>query len=200
MLHLMTVHGRLAAAPSHETARAEFIGRGRSPIDPQAMHRATLGDSEGAVLDPVVAIRNTVVIEPDETVRVHIVTGVAETRDGALRLIEKYSDRHSADRVFELSWTHSQVLLRRLDASEADTQLYDRLASKVLYSSPSLRAPRSVHRPQSARPAGPVGLRHLRRPADRAGAHRRSPTPRPGPPAGQGARLLGASRASRSTS
>jgi cyclic beta-1,2-glucan synthetase len=144
MLHLMTVHGRLAAAPSHETARAEFIGRGRSPIDPQAMHRATLGDSAGAVLDPVVAIRNTVVIEVDETVRVHIVTGVAATRDGALSLIEKYSDRHSADRVFELSWTHSQVLLRRLNATEADTQLYDRLASQVLYSSPSLRAPRSV--------------------------------------------------------
>jgi hypothetical protein len=30
----MTVHGRLAAAPSYETARAAFIGRGRSPIRP----------------------------------------------------------------------------------------------------------------------------------------------------------------------
>jgi cyclic beta-1,2-glucan synthetase len=105
----------------------------------------TLGDSEGAVLDPVVAIRCTVVLESrrDRAI-MHIVTGVAETRDGALALIDKYSDRHSADRVFELSWTHSQVLLRRLNASEADTQLYDRLASQVLYSSPSLRAPRSV--------------------------------------------------------
>jgi len=144
MLHLMTVHGHLACAPSHETGRAAFIGRDRSPADPQAMHRAALGDTVGAVLDPVVAIRNTVHLEPDETVRVHIVTGVAETRDGALGLIGKYSDRHSAERVFELSWTHSQVLLRRLNAIEADTQLYDRLASQVLYSSPSLRAPRSV--------------------------------------------------------
>ncbi len=144
MLHLVTVHGRLAAAPSHETDRAEFIGRGRSPVDPQAMHRAALTDTVGAVLDPVVAIRNTIIIEPDETVRVNIVTGVAATRDGALALVEKYSDRHSADRVLELSWTHSQVLLRRLNATEADTQLYDRLASQILYSSPSLRAPRSV--------------------------------------------------------
>jgi cyclic beta-1,2-glucan synthetase len=108
------------------------------------MHVPALGDGEGAVLDPVVAIRNTVVIAPGETVRVHLVTGIAETREGALALIDKYSDRHSADRVFSMSWTHSQVLLRRLDATEADTQLYDRLASNILYSSPSLRAPRSV--------------------------------------------------------
>jgi cyclic beta-1,2-glucan synthetase len=130
--------------PSYETRRAEFIGRGRSTIDPQAMHVPALGDGEGSVLDPVVAIRNTVVIAPGETVQVHLVTGIAETREGALALIDKYSDRHSADRVFNMSWTHSQVLLRRLDATEADTQLYDRLASNILYSSPSLRAPRSV--------------------------------------------------------
>ena len=144
MFHLMTVHGRLAGTPSYETRRAHFVGRGRSLVDPQVMHRATLGDGEGAVLDPVVAIRNAVVIGPGETVRVHLVTGISETREGALALIDKYSDRHSADRVFSMAWTHSQVLLRRLDASEADTQLYDRLASNVLYSSPALRAPRSV--------------------------------------------------------
>jgi cyclic beta-1,2-glucan synthetase len=61
----------------------------------------------------------------------HIVTGVAETRAGALALIDKYSDRHAAERALELSWTHSQVLLRRLDASAADTRLY--------------RAPRQPH-------------------------------------------------------
>ena len=58
MMHLMTVHGTAVGAASYETGRAEFIGRGRSVADPAAMHRATLGDSEGSVLDPVVAIRN----------------------------------------------------------------------------------------------------------------------------------------------
>ncbi len=144
MLHLMTVAGRLAGTPSYETDRAEFIGRGRSVVDPQAMHRPALTDSEGSVLDPVVAIRNTVVIGHDETVRVNIITGVSETREGALGLIEKYGDSHSANRVFDLSWTHCQVLLRRLDATEADSQLYERLAGHILYTNPLLRAPRSV--------------------------------------------------------
>src|SRR5439155_8015351 len=97
MMHLMTVHGAAIGAASYETGRAEFIGRGRSVADPAAMHRPTLTDSEGAVLDPIVAIRRTVVIGPNETARVHLVTGMAETRDGALGLVEKYHDRHLAD-------------------------------------------------------------------------------------------------------
>ena len=71
----------------------------------------------------------------------HLVTGAAETHDAALALVEKYHDRYLADRVFELAWTHSQVVLRQLDASEADTQLYGRLASNILYANPLLRQP-----------------------------------------------------------
>jgi cyclic beta-1,2-glucan synthetase len=144
MMHLMTVHGTAAGVTSYETSRAEFIGRGRSVQDPAAMHRPALTDSEGSVLDPIVAIRNTLVIGPDETVRVHLVTGVSETRDGALELVEKYHDPHLADRVFELAWTHDQVVLRQLDVAESDAQLYGSLASSILYSNPLLRAPPSV--------------------------------------------------------
>jgi cyclic beta-1,2-glucan synthetase len=144
LLHLMTVQGEHVGETSYETDRAEFIGRGRSAADPLALQREALTNSAGAVLDPVIAIRNTVVVQPDQTLRLHLVTGVVETRDGALALVQKYSDHHSADRVFELSWTHSQVVLRQLDLTEADTQLYERLASHLIYTNPTLRAPRSI--------------------------------------------------------
>jgi cellobiose phosphorylase len=65
---------------------------------------------------------------------------MSESRDGCLALLAKYADRRLADRVFELAWTHSQVLLRQLNATEADTELYARLASAVIYSQPTLRA------------------------------------------------------------
>ncbi len=144
MLHLVTVQGELDRPPSYETARGDFIGRGRSPADPRAMRERVLGNTVGSVLDPAVAIRNTVRIAPEETVRLHLVTGMAQTREAALTLADKYGDRHSAERVLELSWTHSQVLLRRLDATEADTQLYERLASHVLYGGAHMRAAPSL--------------------------------------------------------
>jgi len=144
MIHALRVHGAAADDVSYETSRAAFLGRGRSVADPIAMHTPRLGDSEGAVLDPIVAIRGQVVLAPDETVRLHVVTGVAETRLDALALIEKYQDDHAADRLFELSWTHSHVVQRRLDASVTEAQLYERLASNVIFSNPAMRASRAM--------------------------------------------------------
>ncbi len=144
MLHLMTVHGETARPTSYETDRAAFIGRGRTSADPAAMHIPTLANGAGAVLDPIVAIRNTVVIGPDETVKIQVVTGAAATREQAAALVEKYHDRHLSNRVFELAWTHSQVISRQLDATDADVQLYGRMASSILSANPSLRAPASV--------------------------------------------------------
>ena len=67
-----------------------------------------------------------------------MVSGIGDSRDAALSLTEKYQDRQLADRVFDLAWTHSQVVLRQLNATEADAQLYGRLASSVIYANASL--------------------------------------------------------------
>ncbi|MES2015317.1 MAG: glucoamylase family protein [Pseudomonadota bacterium] len=141
LLNLMTVHDGALLDVSFETSRSEFLGRANSTIAPQAMQgMAPLGGSEGSVLDPIVAIRYKVTLEPDQIVTLDVVTGMTDTREAALHLIDKYQDRHLADRVFELAWTHSQVVLRQLNATESDAQLYSRLASMVIYPHAALRA------------------------------------------------------------
>ena len=71
---------------------------------------------------------------------INSVSGVGENRDVCLGLVEKYQDRRLADRVFDLAWTHSQVVLRQLNATQPDAQLYGHLASSVIYANASLRA------------------------------------------------------------
>ncbi len=145
LCHLMAVHGADAEEASYETDRMRFIGRGNTVANPQAMTGAAeLSGSEGAVLDPIVAIRRRIALDGGESVTVDIVTGVAETREASLLLVEKYRDRRLADRVFELAWTHSQVLLRQINATEADAQLYGQLAGAVVYANPALRANAAV--------------------------------------------------------
>jgi cyclic beta-1,2-glucan synthetase len=141
----MAVHGAEAEEASYETDRMRFIGRGNTVANPQAMTgTAGLSGSEGAVLDPIVAIRRRITLDAGETVTVDIVTGVAETREASLLLVEKYRDRRLADRVFELAWTHSQVLLRQINATEADAQLYGQLAGAIVYANAALRANAAV--------------------------------------------------------
>ncbi|WP_370655881.1 GH36-type glycosyl hydrolase domain-containing protein [Candidatus Deferrimicrobium sp.] len=145
MFHLMSVHGADVGEVSYETDRMRFIGRGNTVADPQAVSgSAELSDSQGSVLDPIVAIRHRITLGPDEAATVNIVSGVGETRDVCMGLIEKHQDRRLADRVFDLAWTHSQVLLQQINATEADAQLYGHLASSVIYANPLLRADASL--------------------------------------------------------
>ncbi|MBC7828946.1 MAG: cyclic beta 1-2 glucan synthetase [Chitinophagaceae bacterium] len=155
MFHLMKAHGAETTEVSYETDRMKFIGRGNTISNPDAMnHSESLSNTQGSVLDPIVSIRYRIFIEPDETAIVDLVFGIAETREICQGLIEKYQDRILADRAIELSWTHSQVILQQINATEADAQLYGRLASSIIYVNPSLRADPSVlirnHRGQSA--------------------------------------------------
>jgi cellobiose phosphorylase len=145
MFHLMVVHGAAAGNVSYETDRMRFIGRGRTVANPQALNSDTpLSGSQGSVLDPIVAIRHRITLEPGQSATANLVSGVGETRERCLQLVDKYQDRHLADRVFDLAWTHGQVLLRQLNATEADAQSYGRLASSILYANASLRAETSV--------------------------------------------------------
>jgi len=141
MLHLMAVHGAHTMEVSYETDRMQFIGRGNTLVSPQALRgSAALSGSDGSVLDPIVAIRHRIMLDPGKSATVDMVFGVGETRDTALSLIEKYQDRRLADRVFDLAWTHAQVILQQLNITETDAQLYGRLAGSVIYANASLRA------------------------------------------------------------
>jgi cyclic beta-1,2-glucan synthetase len=145
MFSLMATHEEEIKQISFETDRSRFLGRGNTAKAPKAMQEcAELSGSQGSVLDPVAAIRFRVELVPEQTTVIDFVIGVAESRDNALNLIAKYQDRYLADRVFELAWTHSQVVLRQLNASEADAQLYARLAGSVIYANDQLRADASI--------------------------------------------------------
>ncbi|MFZ1829729.1 MAG: glucoamylase family protein [Candidatus Competibacteraceae bacterium] len=145
MFHLMVVRGADCGAVSYETDRMRFIGRGRTVAAPQALIQAgALSGSAGSVLDPIVAIRYRITLDPDHYATIDRVTGIGDTREVAVSLIEKYQDQRLADRVFDVAWTHSQVVLRQLNATQTDAQLYGRLASSVLYANAALRADASI--------------------------------------------------------
>ena len=155
MFHLMETAKKAAEEISFETDRMAFIGHGNSIVNPQAMNNpGKLSGSQGSVLDPIVAIRYRITLEPEETISVNMVTGIAKTKEICQGLIHKYQDNKAhKDRVFEMAWTHSQVVLRQINASEGDAQLYGRLASSVLFANASFRADPAIlinnHRQQS---------------------------------------------------
>src|SRR5207247_10563970 len=65
--HLMVPESSFSTADSaeFETDRAQFLGRGRTPQNPEAISRS-LTNRIGAVLDPIFSLRRRVTILPNE--------------------------------------------------------------------------------------------------------------------------------------
>ena len=147
LLHLLVGQGGGQGAVSCETDRSRFVGRGGTLASPAALQGSSpLSNTVGSVLDPIVALRRTVELPPHETAVVDLVLGVAESREAALAQVEKYQSPRMADRAFDLAWTHSQVTLRHLNATDREAQIYGRLASALIFADPARRANAAVLR------------------------------------------------------
>jgi len=140
-VHVLSTEDGVHGAIEWETDRMRFMGRGRTAEDPIALDGRALSGTQGAVLDPVLSLRRRVRIAPGGRVRLAFATGVAATRAAAVALAEKYDDSAAATRTFALANTQTQMHLRHLGIPANEAQLYERLASRVLWSDTSLRAP-----------------------------------------------------------
>jgi cyclic beta-1,2-glucan synthetase len=64
---------------------------------------------------------------------------VAESREEAMRLADKYHDPNTFERELRLAWTKAQVEMTHLNIDAEEAHLFQRLAARIIYSDPSLR-------------------------------------------------------------
>ncbi len=122
-----------------ETDRAQFIGRGRDLEDPAAL-TGPLSGTVGPVLDPIVSLRRRITLPPHARASVAFTTGVAETRDEAVRLADRYDHPAAAQRAFELAEVYGLVELQHLGLTGEQALLAQHLATGLRYGNPALRA------------------------------------------------------------
>ena len=103
-----------------------------------------LSNTTGPVLDPVFSLRRRVLIRPGETARIQYVTLAADSREEAIGLADKYREGAAFDRTTMLAWTQAQIQLRHLSITPDEAHLFQRLATRLVYFDPSLRAPGEV--------------------------------------------------------
>ncbi len=145
LFHVLNGRGRIGAATEYETDRARFVGRGRTLANPAALASgASLSNTTGPVLDPIVSLRQSIRLPPGGTARLSFTTGFADSEAAARRLIEKYYDRRAIARAIALASTHAQIELRHLGLTIEDTMRFQRLASRILFGDPRLRAADAV--------------------------------------------------------
>ena len=139
--HLMVPEPSAATdAIEFETDRAQFIGRGRTLENPEALVRG-LTKSVGTVLDPIFSLRRRITVRPNQRLQFALVTVMADSRETVIALAERYSEFHTCARAFETAWTHAQLEMRRLHIRPADEQVFQQLAAHILFPQAQLRPP-----------------------------------------------------------
>ena len=141
----MLSQGKSAARLDFETSRTQFIGPGNDIASAAALvNGKPLTKTVGAVLDPVFALRRRLKIPPGQQASWTIWTMVAESREKVLDLVDRHRQHAAYERAQILAWTHSRIQLRHLSMEGNDANLFQRLASHLIYSSNAWRPSSSV--------------------------------------------------------
>lgn len=143
--HCLTLHhadDATADAPEwqFETDRGRFIGRGRTLANPMGAVQG-LGNSQGFVLDPMLGIRQSLTLEPNQRIQLSLVFAAGGSREHVLLLMDKYRDPHAIERAMDFAWGSAQQQLQVMHIQADEARRFQQLASHLLYPNRLLRAP-----------------------------------------------------------
>ena len=143
--HLLVSEDPLIGPVQYETDRARFLGRGHTVgTAVSVVDGRPLSNTVGAVLDPIFSLRCRIRVRAGQTARVLFSTVVADSREALLDLADKYREAATFERAATLAWTQAQVQLRHLGIEPDEAHLFQRLANRILYTDPTLRAAENV--------------------------------------------------------
>ena len=145
MAHFNSLDGETVGSLQYETDRARFLGRGHDVRNAASiMDARPLSNTVGTVLDPVLALRRRVRIDPGETIHAAFWSGVGASRAQALGLIDRLGSEPAFQRTNTLSSARAEATLRESTVGAEEAELFQELAGRILYSDASLRAPRAL--------------------------------------------------------
>ncbi|PYZ92292.1 glycosyl transferase family 36 [Salipaludibacillus keqinensis] len=141
--HTLMLEGEAVGSVEYETDRGTFIGRGHSLSDPQGI-RTRLKGKIGSVADPAFVMRRRITVKPGEQVQLAAITSVADTKEEAVDIVQRFSSFKMIERNFQLAWNRSEIELRHLHITNKQAQQFQTFAGQVLYC-PPLKQDRIQH-------------------------------------------------------
>ena len=109
---------------TYETERSNFIGRGYTPNCPSALHH-DLSNYSGDNLDPVMSLRNKIVVPANGDTVVYLIMGFGRSREQIMDIIYSYNNLNDIERAFRVSALMNIVNTKTLGISGDDMRLYN---------------------------------------------------------------------------
>ncbi|WP_409069019.1 GH36-type glycosyl hydrolase domain-containing protein [Clostridium sp. FAM 1755] len=134
VIQTVAVEGEQIGGFQYETSRIDFIGRGRNLYNPKAMDNETnLKNSIGPVLDPIISIRVRVKLKSKENCTIAYTTAFCHSKKEGIEIAEKYRNIDNIKTAFNLSWSHSNLEMKRLGIRSTAANMYQYIVSNILF-------------------------------------------------------------------
>ncbi|MBU3227179.1 GH36-type glycosyl hydrolase domain-containing protein [Clostridium algidicarnis] len=132
--------GDTVGALQYETNRLNFIGRNRNLSNPYTMEsEVPLKNTVGYVLDPIISLRRVFKIKKGHSAQIAFITSVSDDKEDILDIVNRYKTIKDIDRAFNISNNEVKSELRQLGITSNQANLYQILASKIIFLNDSKR-------------------------------------------------------------
>lgn len=119
-----------------EIDKEKFNGRGNLGLPILVKNSSPFTNKARLTIDPIVALKRTIKIAPNDAKTMHLIISVNEDREIALQQLEKFRNEENIKRTFELSKARVEAENRYLGLTGSKIEVYQKMLSYLLFASP----------------------------------------------------------------
>ena len=120
----------------YEIDREKFMGIGNFRTPESITNSKPFSKKIALVTDPEVAIKKTIKIMPNETIKLDLIICVSYEEDKINQLLQDYSNISSIEKTFELSKAHTEAENIYLGVTGKDIETYQKVLSYLIFQNP----------------------------------------------------------------
>lgn len=120
----------------YEIDEEKFIGRGNLGIPIMVKNSIPLSKKIGLVTEPIVALKRTLKVKPQEDAIIDFILAVNENEKQVLQNIRKYQSIEKVRKEFELSKARVEAESRYLSMKGNDIAIYQKMLSYLVFDNP----------------------------------------------------------------
>ena len=120
----------------YEIDKAKFAGRNNFGIPKTIQNSTPLSKKIGLTTEGIVALKNTIKVQPEQKVYVDLILSVEYEEQLAIQNIEKYKVMENVSREFEIVKAKTEAESRYLEIKGKDIDIYQTILSYILFDNP----------------------------------------------------------------
>ena len=121
----------------YEIDKEKFMGRGNIGIPEMFKNSKPFTKKVGLVSEPIVALKRTIKIKPQEKAKINLIISVEENKGNVMENLIKYKSEENIKRAFELSKAKNEAQTRYLRIKGKEIRDYQKMLSYIIFDNPS---------------------------------------------------------------